>query len=482
MISSVGKSHLCGRSMTAYIILSTLIIGALSGYFIFSAQRAKEEKTKLKNSLDKVIGENEIIREQYNALQKDLDENKKKLSGLRNAQALKAALSSAQSAIESMNNNLESLRSEKLALQQENISLSSRLTNTGRELSKIFDELKRAKEELAGLDRSKVIPLKMKLEELDKIQSEYNRLLEENKLLQARLSGLERDKSGAGTSMQPLLDNINKLNMELADKQNRIKTLESQISRKSKDESVEAGRDGVSKDNRQQMSRLSEIIANKELDLDKTRKELKEAGERIAGLQSKIAHLEKSLSDSQVDREKLKNIEMERVTFQRQIKEMEVEAKKKSELADSMQKNLNYLNEQLVRKDEEKKQLELKVSRLAETEGLYNSMRVQVLQLSEYINAKDRELEQRRRDIDLLKDEISTLKAQSVVLDKELSETRDRQKKTIDDLSVTLKLNSALQEKIAFGQDIDSRENLKEKEKTDELKRKIEVILSTPSR
>lgn len=455
------------------------------GLIIFLGLKLEQEKGNLSNSLKNIAEENKKLK--FN-----LEEKENKILELRDVQAIKLVLNTAQANIEELNRELNKIRGEKLVLQDANIDLSNRLANTGREFSKTFDELRRAKEELANLGRSEVLPLKKKAEELVKLQDSYNKLAESNKSLQDRLTSLQKEAQVQNAPVQALLDNINKLNQALAQKEKQINDLQAQAANINYAKEGFEGAEGQlkiakepqagTKELRIQITRLSEIIANKELELGRIRKESKDINERLLNAQARVSVLERNLTDNQIDKDKIKQLEAEKFNSQSRLREIQDELAKKTELADSLQKNLNYLNQQLGRKEEEKKDYETKLSRSAELEALYNNLRTQVLQLSEFVNTKDRELEQRRNEVESLKEELAKLKSESLKLEKELTEARERQKKTLDDLSVTLKLNAALQERISGGLSSSGQPDLREKEKTEELKRKIEVILSTENR
>ena len=167
---------------------------------------------------------------------------------------------------------------------------------------------------------------------------------------------------------------------------------------------------------------------------------------------------------------------------------------KKNELVDSLQKNLEYLTQQLARKDEEvrsietrlaksdtgtKEELEKQKSRYEEINLLYNSLRTQVSQFSDALNQRESEIEQKRREIASLKEEMASLKSRYEILNEELAEARQRQRKTLDDLVAAVKLNTMMQEKITGVSISPAVKEIatEDKKKADELRRKIEVIL-----
>ncbi|HOU36600.1 MAG TPA: hypothetical protein PK562_04940, partial [Candidatus Omnitrophota bacterium] len=63
----------------------------------------------------------------------------------------------------------------------------------------------------------------------------------------------------------------------------------------------------------------------------------------------------------------------------------------------------------------------------------------------------------------------------------ELTEARDRQRKTLDDLIAAVRLNSILQDRIAGGATVPYA-NMDDKQRAEELRKKIEVILVPPEK
>ena len=73
------------------------------------------------------------------------------------------------------------------------------------------------------------------------------------------------------------------------------------------------------------------------------------------------------------------------------------------------------------------------------------------------------------------------LKTRSMNLDQELADARDRQKKTIDDLTAAVRLNAVLQERMGSvrGTSADYPDSVaRERQSAEELRRKVEVILA----
>ena len=167
-------------------------------------------------------------------------------------------------------------------------------------------------------------------------------------------------------------------------------------------------------------------------------------------------------------------------------------------MIDSLQKNVDYLNQQIAAKEQEKQAASAKLSQLeaaksssqdelfrqkshvAEVDLLYGSLKSQVSQLTNLLSQKESELEQRRKDIVSLKEEMVGLKTRSMNLEQDLADARDRQKQTIDDLSAAVRLNAILQEKIGSVRGTADYPDpvARERQSAEELRRNVEVILA----
>jgi chromosome segregation ATPase len=213
-------------------------------------------------------------------------------------------------------------------------------------------------------------------------------------------------------------------------------------------------------------------------------------------LQSKIATLENTIATRQLTQDRVRELESERLALESKLADVQASMSKKAELSQNLQQNVDYLNQQLSSRDREKKDLEAKLSgldmntkqdlekeraRYTEINTLYNSLKTQISQFSDTLNAKTVELEQRNRDVYALREELTSLKSKTMIMDNELSETKDRQRKTLDDLIAAVRLNSILQERIAGGASVPYA-NMDDKQKAEELRRKVEVILVPPDK
>ncbi len=345
--------------------------------------------------------------------------------------------------------------------------------------------------------------------------------------LEARLAGMEKETGREGISARGLQSKINQLNISIQDKEEQISFLEAELVKLNSSNSAfrkqfNLQQDEINKleannrvlksqvsqqaplqesqqldNSKGQLNQVSGILVRKELELEKARKDSLDAADKIINLQGKLAELEKDISVKKSNEDKLRELETEKFNLQSRLSDLDGEVTKKAEVISSLQKNLEYLNFQLSKKDEEKKSVENKLKQLdslknttqdeltkqkmhiEEVDLLYNSLRTQVEQLSDMLKQKEAELSEKQKEIYSLKEDIIGLKSSSMQLESDLREAKERQKKTLDDLSSAVRLNSALQQKLSTTGtgNAEQKQDTKDKQSADDLRRKIEVIL-----
>jgi chromosome segregation ATPase len=415
--------------------------------------------------------------------------------------------------------------------------------------------LKRKAEDLGRDNELKSMDLAKLKDELVKIQATNQSLIENNKNLEKNLKDLEEKNialqtktvsSGKGLGLQDipfkeLQNNVSQLKVTLAQKEGQIKQLEEELERLNSvsgqtrgnrdqqriidnlesanndlnrkisdlEDTLNIARKEISslksrkepsavsalyENTKEQLDRLSGILIKKELEMDSAKRESLEVKDKLATLQSKLAGMDQELSINRKNSAEVKELERQRITLDGRLNELQQILAKKSELVESLQKNLEYLTTQLAKKEQEFKSIESKFAtvdnttkdevekqkaRFEEINMLYNSLKMQVTQFSDALNQKELELEQRSKESDSLKEEFVRLQLRYESLEKELADARERQRKTLDDLVAAVKLNTVLQERIMGippGKET-SRSVSEQQKKAEELKRKIEVIL-----
>ncbi len=358
------------------------------------------------------------------------------------------------------------------------------------QVNQLMDELNRKKSDL-DITRQEVLrlkqanmPLEAKVaaleEKLNIVRQDENRAknaITENVSLEARLKQAQ-DELNKQTALAGLLHtDKEKLNLEVA----KLKP-------------IAQGRDfgQLYDEARLQIAKLSEILARKDIEIEKSRKEIGAHKDKIFELQSRMGELEKNIALSEKTFGKAGELEAKALSLEAQLKD-------KSGLADSLQKNIVELSQQLAKKEQEKKDIELRFAkidsekydlqkelsvnkaRLDEISVVYDSLKSQVSQLSNLLTQKELELGQKRKEAVALTDEIATLKGSQAEMEKKVSDTKYRQKKTLDDLAQAVRLNSALQDRILdVSQSLENPQySAESKQKAEELKKEIEKMLES---
>jgi len=405
---------------------------------------------------------------------------------------------------DSKNEDLAKLKEELTKLQDTNQSL----IENNKSLEKSLKDLEKERVSLKGQVNSsgkgavsQEIPIKEMQENISQLNSTLAQKEVQIKQLEAELARLNLiPPQAAGKSNKEQLKIIDNLNSENSGFKRKISDLENELnlakkevnSLKTRRESGEVN--ALYESARGQVSRLSELLVKKELEIDSAKKESLDAKEKLISLQAKLPKLESELSVNKTNSEKVKELERQKLSLDSRLSELQETVAKKSELVDSLQKNLEYLTAQLAKKEEEiksiessyaqvgtvtKEELDRQKSRYEEANLLYNSLKTQVSQFSDALNQRELELEQRRRETGSLKEQIASFKSRSEELEKDLADAKERQRKTLDDLVAAVKLNTILQERIIGISPLkeSSKPVSNEQQKAQELKRRIEVIL-----
>jgi chromosome segregation ATPase len=394
------------------------------------------------------------------------------------------------------------------------------------------DELAAAKAELAKQQKMS----EQLLASNQALEKKLKDLEAQKSSLADKMQQLDVDLSKQGTPIKAMRDTIDQLKTQLSRKESQIAALESELAKADAAAASRArsGKPDVSaqtaaqdaqlrqqlnglidqlNDARVEMSKvkqakeqspasaetdrkLSDILVKKEIELEATRRDALDAKDKIMSLQSKISNLENTIATRKQTENRIQELDSERLALESKLADAQASLNKKTELSQNLQQNIDYLNQQLSSRDREKKDLEAKLSgidintkqdlekeraRYTEINTLYNSLKTQISQFSDTLNAKTAELEQRNKDVYALREELTSLKSKTMIMENELSETKDRQRKTLDDLIAAVRLNSILQERIAGGASVPYA-NMDDKQKAEELRRKVEVILVPPDK
>lgn len=527
--------------------LGALAVVSVIAYFIVQLRDEEAVNGQINGVLNDTLKEKELLQARVAEVESLIQEKEARLRQLSDAVSLRNSLDSAQRTIDQLTADMTAVNNERIALQSANVNLSARLQSTSRELARSIEELKGSRELLA---RSDVAALRKKSDDLDKglalrdqeiaglraevkkLQGLNQELSQKNALAEKQVQGLRvkgqaggRDTSGVTASLSELKDTIaekdaqiQRLNAQIdelvdsaprsssggqqkriaelvaknAELSGKIRDLESQMAA-----DAQAGRSRGSsaglENAREQLNKLSDLLVRKELEIDAAKKEALDAKEKLIGVQSRLAQIEASANQNKESAGRVRELEGKVFSLQTKISEFQDNLARKSELADSLQKNMGYLTQQLARKDEEvraaqsryssqdaitREELERQRARYEEVNMLYNSLKTQVSQFGDALNLKEAELDQRKKETNSYREEIAALRSRSESLEKELADAKDRQRKTLDDLVASVKLTTMLQEKMMGGGSQPSRGgNTPQQQKADDLKRKIEIML-----
>lgn len=529
------------RPRILYPLIAVFAAGGVIGYFALSLDSEKSVNAQLYDVLNDTLKEKEQLQARIAETEQQLQEKEQRLAQLSDAAALRASLENAQKMIEQLNADMARLNSERSALQNENLNLSTKIQGLTSQLTRNIGELKAARE---SLSKTQVAPLQKAAVEVVRAsginEQEAARLRDQIKQLQAanldlaqkndvldktvkgaRQSGqlkpgktadeLERRIAELKSTVDEKDDQIQRLKAQLDDLKDtsrtaggqqkkvselvaknselarRIEDLEDQLDTASRSARTRPGQDTAS---REQLNKLTELLVKKELEIDTVRKQALEAQERLVGLQTKLSSLESSVSQSKSNADRVRELETRAALLQGKITDLQQSLSQKAELADSLQKNLSYLTDQLTRKDQEIREAQSRYAsadsvarddlqrarqQYDETNMLYTSLKTQVAQFSDALNLKEAELDQRKRETQQYREEIAALRSRSESLEKDLVDAKERQKKTLDDLVSSVKLNTVLQEKLMGGSQ--PRAVTPQQQKADALKRRVEIML-----
>ncbi len=427
---------------------------------------------------------------------------------------------------------LKKAREEAARLAKEQSPDKRKIDESSRLLQAKTDELAKVKADFAKQQKSydELVAANKDLEKRVKtLESEKTSLAD-------RMRQLDIDVEKQGSPLKALRDSVEELKTQLSRKESQVKALQSELAKADEEAAVlrsragrAASREQVSSQDAQlkaqlseligqlnaareemaalkkapgtsgsaeQDRKLSDILVKKEIELESTRRKAREAEDRIMSLESQIRNLENTLEVRQQTQERIRELESERLALESKLLDAQGALGKKSELSQNLQQNVDYLNQQLGLRDKEKADLQAKLSgldsvtkqdlekersRYAEVNTLYNSLKTQIAQFSQALDAKTAELEQRNKDVYSLREELTGLKSKVMIMETELTEARDRQRKTLDDLIAAVRLNSILQDRIAGGASVPYAD-LDDKQKAEELRKKIEVILVPPAK
>lgn len=205
--------------------------------------------------------------------------------------------------------------------------------------------------------------------------------------------------------------------------------------------------------------------------LERTEKNLKSLKQRLTRIRAREITPIKEEVAQLTDSLETKNQEF--VLLEGQLKEM-------TERYDTLNNTNKFLEKQIERLETERLSLQDRLEKVSEQlsrqNGLIPSLRNDLNSLTNVLSQKVLELYNRDKEILSLKGEIANLQSRLKGLEQELAEAGERQIKFVEYFGDLTKLNATLQDKLnQLSQFLDA--DRLDREKTEEFKRKIEVIL-----
>lgn len=194
---------------------------------------------------------------------------------------------------------------------------------------------------------------------------------------------------------------------------------------------------------RERIVELTKSLNKKNKDILELKKKLNESEKTY----SVLAENNKSLAEG------IKGLESVRLKLSGELQDARNQLLKQTEIINEQSRNLQELN-------------------MANQE-----FKKQITQLSEVLIRRELELTSREKEVETFKGKVSELAAKRADLESQLSTTQNEQKKAISLLTEVASINAALEEKLAQFSPTSSKKD--EKEITEELKRKVEVILNS---
>ena len=373
------------KNKVSVFLIGVVIIVAIAGYAAYQLNLSIKEKKILKTQLEKILKQREQLQSR-----------------------------------------LKEARDIVSPLKEENIGLKKSLEKKEKQEIKLKEQATQAQTDAQNF-KEKLIETKTGIKELKK---ELKQVLFEKQSLEKKDLKINRS-----------LENTTK---KLMRSQKNLKLLKQKLSRIKSREISPLKRESV---------RLAKSLKAKDNEFAILEWQLEDVTEKYITLGSANKFLEKQIEQ----------LDTERFSLQGQIDKADEQLSRESELA-----NLTKANQ--------KEKLRQQKLHLEKIDARYNEQKLRISQFTNILVQKELELDVGQKKISSLKDEISNLQSKLAALEMELSAAGEHQKKIIGYFSDLTDLNTALQGRLNELSNVLSEESL-DKEKAEELKHKIEVIL-----
>jgi chromosome segregation protein len=380
--------------------------------------------------------EKKILEKKIVKLEKDVEKAESKL-----AQALKV---SAQSPNDKLKAQIADLRSQVQEKEAQRHQLNGDVVRLSAERAKFDQKLNQQSDKIASLEQE-LLDIQKKTRNIKKIEDEKAQA--EQDLADAQKKLKEQEKIIDAFKKQANPD---------------IVSAQGEIPLKTDAMTPDLNRAYALYDTaKAQVVKFSELLMSKEVELETSK-------QRISDLEKALSSGSQSVLPQGATEAQQYTLLKDRIKMLNDsLSEKEEALKKKNEELASLAKEKETLEQHGVYQDTEFKNANM----------LYSNLKTQMLQTTELLSRREEDLIAKNKDILSLKSELAILKAEFNVKQQELADLQERQKRTMEDLSRSTKLNIDLQENMVdrFKKPADDSED---KIKADKLKKEIELLMS----
>lgn len=457
----------------------TLLALALAYNFLQISAKFKsslKQSRKLQMKLD--VTQEQVVASEVNLKQKQIEISRlnKDISELSYPARLKKTLADTQKTVYIINQELKSLRVGNLQLKRESSTLKSRLQGSSKEIVRLTKELENIK----------------KTSSFSKTKS--NNLLFNNKLKQIKEDLFDKEKNI--NFLKEELEEIKKKYLIVLDERNSARK---EILSAQSDRTRENISDNVRK---RKIEKLEKALEQQKREKYQLERKLKKFGQ-LDNLELKL----KKIQDQQADTRDLNNsLQREIIELSSLLKEKEGKIKSLEGLPDN--KLPSQTSDEF---DALRGRLFIQKERLQRVATLYDHLKVQLKDVATILVKREETLQYKTREIDLLRDEVSYLKNKLVNMQVALKQSQESQRVIAKRLSEVSNLNATLHDQLADTVDFLSRQKIpdsllndkitfesylledqeqinnrsgsvgrrksSEKERIEEMRKKVEVIL-----
>lgn len=418
----------------ALIIFVIVTVVLLIGYGIFSVSSVLKEKRELAAQVGGLLKQKAALENDLFGKNSELKTAKEKLK------PLEEELLQIKKSLEDKTLQETKLKNQLTQLQSDIRRLNEKIGKSENTIKELNGTLKVTKAEKSSLKKTN-----RRLEnDFSVAAKKLNRAQELIQLLKGRLSEIKKSNA-------PLRKKALELSKDIDLKEGEIAKL------KQEEASLKEGLDKIKSLNEQ-------VIADSSKQFKDQQDKLLEKDNQITELISSKANLTEQLQGINT---KLGAFMNDNNYLAKQVSELDISKK-------SLESGILDTKTALAYKEQELKQ---KIQDLENMNKLYNDLETQLPKISNILAQKEVELDSSSKDKAALKVELMTKNQEYQDLQTELNLARQQQKKMIDELNKAATINTSLQQSlVGLSQSMTQEEE--NKEKAQDLKKKVEVILT----